>query len=119
MNSQPISFPQYIDNPNQIGPFEVDDLMPFLMILWVGVFLKTKANASSLIVLIAMIGGAAASYAYIKLKRNQLRGLLQYIIHSAGIMPLNKIFKFGSGNGLNKVFWTILSCCDKWQIHIC
>ena len=95
MNSQPISFPQYIDNPNQIGPFEVDDLMPFLMILWVGVFLKTKANASSLIVLIAMIGGAAASYAYIKLKRNQLRGLLQYIIHSAGIMPLNKIFKFG------------------------
>ena len=37
MNSQPISFPQYIDNPNQIGPFEVDDLMPFLMILWVGV----------------------------------------------------------------------------------
>ncbi len=34
--------------------------MPFLMILWVGVFLKTKANASSLIVLIAMIGGAAA-----------------------------------------------------------
>ena len=45
MNSQPISFPQYIDNPNQIGPFEVDDLMPFLMILWVGVFLKTKANA--------------------------------------------------------------------------
>ncbi len=27
MNSQPISFPQYIDNPNQIGPFEVDDLI--------------------------------------------------------------------------------------------
>lgn len=95
MNNQPISFPQYIDNPTQVGPFEADDFVPFFMLTWMGVFLKTKLGASNMLLFIAMVTGVAISYGYIRVKRNQLRGLLQYIIHSVGLMPLNKVYKFG------------------------
>lgn len=94
MNEETIAFPQYVDNYAPMMFWEADDLIPFIIGLEGG-------NLASIVIdhRIVQLGGIVigiyAARKYAQSKQNNLSGMIFHMLYNIGIIPLNKIFKYG------------------------
>ena len=95
MTTDPVAFPQYLDNSQQVLMFEADDLMPILGGLALAAIMNMWARNPVLTYGLGLGLGVLLSYLYVRSKRNALSGGLKHVIYLSGLVPLNKIHKNG------------------------
>lgn len=94
MNEEMISFPQYIDNFNQIAFWEADDTFPFL-IGCAGGIVVSLFYEHPLVYIAGILFGIIASMLYVRSKRNNLQGVFFHRLYRFGLFRLNEVFKYG------------------------
>lgn len=87
-----VKIPRYVDNPMQVFFWEFDDVLPFIAMFGLGLFLHKLLP-------MAIIGFVMSRY-MIKMKATNLRGLLAHTGFWMGLISLNK----RDANGLSREF---------------
>lgn len=88
----PVKVPRYIDNPIQVGLWELDEVIPLVAAIGIGIAFK-------MLFVLAPIGYVMTRL-IVKSKSTGLRGVIQHAAFFYGFTALNKVFD----NGLKREF---------------
>lgn len=87
-----MELPHYIDAQQQIFFWEVDEIMPIISFIGVGLMTDTLT--------VWLLFSIVFHYAFTRFKYSQMDGILMHLVYWHGIMPLNRRFK----NGLDREY---------------
>lgn len=82
-----IPIPRYIDSQYQVFFWEMDELIPLIVLIGVGIIFE--------ILLWAIVFGAIIMVRFSRFKLARLDGVLVHMGYWSGVMTLNKLFKNG------------------------
>lgn len=82
-----VSIPRYIDSQYQVFFWEMDELVPLIVFLGVGIVFE--------VLLWALIAGVILTVRFSRFKLARLDGVLVHFVYWFGILTLNKTFKNG------------------------
>ncbi len=87
MALQTVTIPRFIDSQYQLFWWEMDELVPLIVFIGVGIIFE--------VLLYAMIAGGLLMVRFSRFKLARLDGVLIHLAYWFGLLSLNKVFRNG------------------------